>query len=136
MDTASIYPRVREIVADTLAIDESELKPDASLIDDYEAESIDFLDLVYRLEREFKVKIPRGQIEQDVRAALDGGTFEKRGRLTAVGMAKLREYLSEVPEERFRPGMPVNQIPTLFTTKTFCKLVVRARERAGQISIS
>lgn len=136
MDTENIYPRVREIVADALAIDESELRPDASLIDEYDAESIDFLDLVYRLEREFKVKIPRGQIEQDVRAAMDDGAFEKRGRLTAVGMAKLREYLSEVPEDRFRPGMPVNQIPTLFTIETFCKLVLRARQQAGQISIS
>ena len=57
MDTSSIYPKVREIVADVLAIEEDDVKPEGSLIDDYGGESIDFLDLVYRLEREFKVKI-------------------------------------------------------------------------------
>jgi acyl carrier protein len=132
MDIESIYPKVREIVADVLAIDESEIRRDASLIDEYEAESIDFLDLVYRLEREFKVKIPRGQIEQDVRTAMEGGDFEEKGRLTEQGLAALKEYLSEVPEDRFSPKMPVNQIPLLFTTETFCKVVLRAREQAEQ----
>ena len=66
MNTNSIYPQVRAIVADVLVVDEAEITPDGSLVDEYGAESIDFLDLVYRLEREFKVKIPRGKIEKDV----------------------------------------------------------------------
>jgi len=136
MDTESIYPKVREIVADVLAIDESEIRSDASLIDEYDAESIDFLDLVYRLEREFKVKIPRGQIEEDVRDALEGGEFEEKGRLTDLGLTKLKEYLSEVPEDRFSPRMPVNQIPVLFTTQTFCKVVLRARDRGEHAAAS
>jgi acyl carrier protein len=136
MDIESIYPKVREIVADVLAIDEPEIRPSASLIDEYGAESIDFLDLVYRLEREFKVKIPRGQIEEDVRNAMQGSEFEDKGRLTDEGLVQLKEYLSEVPEDRFTPKMPVNQIPTLFTTETFCKVVLRARERSEQAAAS
>jgi acyl carrier protein len=136
MNTDSIYPKVREITADVLAIEESEIERDGSLIDDYGAESIDFLDLVYRLEREFKVKIPRGQIEEDVRAAMGDGEFEKGGRLTEEGLAQLREYLSEVPEDRIEPNMPVNLIPTLFTTETFCKVVLRALEQSEQSAAS
>lgn len=136
MDTSSIYPQVCAVVADVLAIDESKIKPEGSLIDDYGAESIDFLDLVYRLEREFKVKIPRGQIENDARGAMADEEFADNGRLTENGMARVREYLSEVPAERFRDRMSVAEIPTLFTVETFCKLVLRAQERQEQAASS
>jgi acyl carrier protein len=136
MNTDSMYPKVREIIADVLAIEESEIERDGSLIDDYGAESIDFLDLVYRLEREFKVKIPRGQIEEDVRAAMGDADFERDGRVTEEGLVQLRQYLSEVPEERIEPNMPVNLIPTLFTAETFCKVVLRALERSEQSAAS
>ncbi|MEE9563042.1 MAG: acyl carrier protein [Thermoanaerobaculia bacterium] len=132
MDTSSIYPRVKVIVADVLAIDESEVEPDGSLINDYGGESIDFLDLVYRLEREFKVKIPRGQIEKEARGALEDEAFAENGKLTEEGMVQLKDYLAEVPEERFKDGMSVVAIPTLFTVQTFCKLVLRAQERQEQ----
>ena len=129
MDTSSIYPRVKVIVADVLAIDESEVEPNGSLINDYGGESIDFLDLVYRLEREFKVKIPRGQIEKEARGAMEDEAFAENGKLTEQGMTQLKEYLSEVPAERFKDGMSVAAIPTLFTVETFCRLVLRAQER-------
>ena len=132
MNTDTIYPKVREIVADVLAFDESEIQRDGSLVDDYGAESIDFLDLVYQLEREFKIKIPRGMIEQEARSGLSDDTFEEHGRLTDKGLEKLREYLSEVPEDRFTPGMQVSLIPTLFTPETFCKIVVREMEGVEQ----
>jgi acyl carrier protein len=132
MDTSSIYPRVKVIVADVLAIDESEVEPDGSLINDYGGESIDFLDLVYRLEREFKVKIPRGKIEKEARGALEDEAFAENGKLTEQGMVQLKEYLAEVPAERFKDGMSVAAIPTLFTVQTFCKLVLSAQERQEQ----
>ena len=132
MDTSSIYPRVKVIVADVLAIDESEVEPNGSLINDYGGESIDFLDLVYRLEREFKIKIPRGQIEKEARGALEDEAFAENGKLTEKGMVQVKEYLAEVPAERFKAGMSVAAIPTLFTVQTFCKLVLRAQERQEQ----
>ncbi len=136
MDTSSIYPTVRAIVADVLAIDESTIRPDGSLIDDYGGESIDFLDLVFRLEKEFKVKIPRGQIEKETRGAMADSEFASGGRLTEKGLVRLKEYLSEVPPERFRERMAVAEIPRLFTVETFCKLVLRARERQDQPATS
>ena len=132
MNTEAIYPKVREIVADVLAFDESEIQLDGSLVNDYGAESIDFLDLVYQLEREFKIKIPRGMIEQEVRQGVADGEFEEHGRLTDKGLDQLKEYLSEVPDDRFVPQMQVALIPTLFTVETFCKIVLREQERGGQ----
>jgi acyl carrier protein len=113
-------------MADVLAIDEDEVRPDASLIKDLGAESIDMLDLVFRLEREFKVKIPRGQMEIDARGGLSVEEFETRGTVTEKGLVVLREFFSEVPEARFGATMKVSEIPALFTVETFGKVVQRA----------
>ncbi|USQ14055.1 acyl carrier protein [Legionella lytica] len=126
MNVADVYPKVREIVADVLVIDEDEVSQNSRLIADLGAESIDFLDLVFQLEKEFKIKIPRGQLEKNARGDLAEDEFEKGGVLTAEGLVALQNYLSEVPADQFKSSMKVNEIPTLFTVETFCKLVVSA----------
>jgi acyl carrier protein len=123
----AVYPKVAETVADALGCDIEDVKPEASLIEDLDAESIDFLDMVFRLERTFKVKIPRGKIVENARGSLSEAEFEQGGTLTDVGFAQLRSYLSEVPESRFKRPMKVKDIPRLFTPVTFCKLVVAAQ---------
>ncbi len=125
----TIYPEVAKIVADVLGIEESKVTLTSRLIQDLGAESIDFLDLIFRLERQFNVKIPRGQIEKEVRGALQSEDFEKAGVVTDKGREVLRSYLAEVPAEHFKPGLKVHEIPTLFTVETFCKLVLRAKAR-------
>ncbi|KTD62567.1 acyl carrier protein [Legionella spiritensis] len=126
MNVESVYPKVREIIADVLVIDEEDVSKESRLITDLGAESIDFLDLVFQLEKEFSIKIPRGQLEKNARGDLAEDEFEKGGVLTAKGMQAIKNYLSEVPEEHFKPNMKVNEIPMLFTVETFCKLVVAA----------
>lgn len=126
MNVNSVYPKVREIIADVLVIDEEEVALNSRLISDLGAESIDFLDLVFQLEKEFSIKIPRGQLEKNARGDLAEDEFEKGGVLTAQGMQALKNYLSEVPDDQFKANMKVNEIPLLFTVETFCKLVVSA----------
>lgn len=126
MNVADVYPKVREIIADVLVIDEDEISQNSRLITDLGAESIDFLDLVFQLEKEFKIKIPRGQLEKNARGELAEEEFEKGGVLTPQGLQTLKNYLSEVPAEQFKPNLKVNEIPMLFTVETFCKLVVDA----------
>ncbi|MEP7181326.1 MAG: acyl carrier protein [Betaproteobacteria bacterium] len=126
----AIFPTVAETVADALGCDIADVKPAASLIEDLDAESIDFLDMVFRLERAFKVKIPRGKIVENARGTLAEADFEQKGIVTDAGMTQLRAYLSEVPAERFRTPMKVKDIPRLFTPETFCKLVIAARREA------
>ena len=108
MNVADVYPRVREIVADVLVIDEDEVSQDSRLIADLGAESIDFLDLVFQLEKEFKIKIPRGQLEKNARGDLSEDEFEKGGVLTAQGLVALQNYLSEIPADQFKANMKVN----------------------------
>jgi len=126
----AVFPKVAETMADALGCDVDDIKPDVSLIEGLDAESIDFLDMVFRLERAFKIKIPRGKIVENARGTLPEAEFEQNGVVTAKWLAQLREYLSEVPAERFKTPMKVADIPRLFTPTTFCKLVVRAQKEA------
>jgi len=131
-DVQRVFPQVAATIADALGRDVEEVQLDRSLIEDLGAESIDFLDIVFRLERLFAVQIPRGKIVEDVRGDLGEGEFDVKGVLTYAGRARLRAYLSEVPAERFPVRLRVNDIPLLFTVETFCKVVVRAeRQRAA-----
>ena len=126
MNIDNVYPKVREIIADVLVIDEEDVSLNRRLIADLGAESIDFLDLVFQLEKEFSIKIPRGQLEKNARGDLSEDEFEKGGDLTIQGMIALKNYLSEVPAEYFKENMKINEIPMLFTVETFCKLIVAA----------
>ena len=130
-EMAAVFPKVAETMADALGCDVEDIKPDVSLIEGLDAESIDFLDMVFRLERAFKVKIPRGKIVENARGDLPESEFEQNGIVTEKGLAQLKAYLSEVPAERFKTPLKAADIPRLFTPETFCKLVVRAqREQA------
>jgi len=126
----AVLPTVSATIADALGCDLADVKPDASLIEDLDAESIDFLDMVFRLERAFKIKIPRGKVVENARGTLTETEFEHNGIVTELGQKQLREYLSEVPSERFRTPTKVKDIPRLFTTETFCKLVIAAQREA------
>jgi acyl carrier protein len=89
----AVYPKVAETMADALGCDVDDVKLDVSLIEGLDAESIDFLDMVFRLERAFKIKIPRGKIVENARGTLAEGEFEQKGIVTDVGMTQLRAYL-------------------------------------------
>ncbi|HXX10267.1 MAG TPA: phosphopantetheine-binding protein [Burkholderiales bacterium] len=127
----AVYPTVAKTIADALGCDVDQVKLDVSLIEGLDAESIDFLDLVFRLERAFKIKIPRGKIVEDARGDLPEAEFEQKGVVTEAGLQRLRTFLTEVPADRFVTPLKVADVPRLFTTETFCKLVVRAQQAAA-----
>ena len=126
----AVFPTIAETMADALGCDVDDIKLDVSLIEGLDAESIDFLDMVFRLERAFRIKIPRGKIVENARGTLSEAQFEQNGLVTDVGLAQLRAYLSEVPAERFKTPTKVKDIPRLFTPETFCKLVISAQRSA------
>jgi acyl carrier protein len=132
----AVYPKVAEIIAAALPCEVERVKLEASLIDDLGAQSIDFLDIVFRLERAFKVKIPRGKIIEDARGSLSQAEFEQLGVVSKAGLQRLKEFLSEVPPERFTSPLKVADIPRLFTTETFCKIVLRQQRVAPATPVS
>ena len=130
----AVFPKVAQTMADALGCDVDQVKLDVPLIEGLDAESIDFLDIVFRLERALQVKIPRGKIVEEARGDLPESEFEQKGIVTPAGLQRLKAFLTEVPAERFAAPLKVADIPRLFTPETFCKLVIRAqraKEAAG-----
>jgi acyl carrier protein len=131
-----VYPKIAEIIAAALPCELERVKPEASLIDDLGAQSIDFLDIVFRIERAFKVKIPRGKIIEDARGDLSAAEFDQRGVVSEAGQERLKAFLSELPPERFPAPLRVADIPRLFTTETFCKMVIRQQRATAAAAVS
>ena len=123
----AVFPGVADIIADALARSTDEVRLQSRLIADLGAESIDFLDIVFRLEQSFGIRIARGEILEQARGELSEDEFHTDGVLTAAGLARLRDVLDEVPADAFSAGMRVDDVPILFTVETFCKVVARAK---------
>jgi acyl carrier protein len=124
-EVMAVFPKIAEIIAAALPCDLQRVKLESSLIDDLGAQSIDFLDIIFRIERAFKVKIPRGKLIEEARGDLSQAEFDQRGVVSDAGLERLKSFLSEVPRERFVSPLKVADIPRLFTTETFCKIVIR-----------
>jgi acyl carrier protein len=130
-EIAAVFPKVAATIADALGCDLERVQLRASLIGELGAESIDFLDIVFRLERAFKIKIPRGKLVEDARGDLPEADFENGGVVSDAGVARLKAFFNEVPPERFPAPLKVADIPRLFTVETFCKMVLRQQRAAA-----
>ncbi len=124
----AVFDKVREAFAEALGVEVDEVTLKARVIDDLGAESLDFLDIAYRLEQTFKVKIPRGEIKQKSQEGLDPTEWEKDGLLTEKALSKIREVMPEVDPAAVQPGLRAKDIPRLFTVETFYRIVVKLVE--------
>jgi acyl carrier protein len=127
-DDPQVVERVIREVAESLGIDPADVSPDAGLVLDLGADSLDLLDLVFRLEEAFGIQIERGQIEVRIRETMGGEPYEIDGVLTAKALELLQRELPEVKPERFREGLRSSEVVTLFTVRTLVRLVERHLE--------
>jgi acyl carrier protein len=111
-----IFGKVRDTLVDALGIDEDEVTPDATLVGDLGAESIDFLDIVFRLEKNFNVKIPRGELFPENLAAADS-SFVQDGIVTKSGISELRAKLPHANVDKFAQDPKIENIQDLFTVQ-------------------
>jgi acyl carrier protein len=100
-------------LVDALGVDEEEVSLEASLTEDLGAESIDFLDIVFRLEKTFGIKIPRGDLFPE--NLLSSPEYVKDGKLTEGGLAVLREKMPYADLNQFRQNPLVSGLGRLFT---------------------
>jgi acyl carrier protein len=109
-----IRARVAGVMVDCLNVDEAEVTPAAALQKDLGAESIDFLDVLFRLEREFGVKIPRGELFPD--AIFQGDPeFVQDDRVTERGLAELRSRMPYADLSGLERDPRLAAVPDLFT---------------------
>lgn len=116
-----IFASVRETLVDALGVDEDEVREDATLTNDLGAESIDFLDIVFRLERSFNIKIPRGELFPD--DILNNPEYVESGRMTEQGLARLKSAMPHADFSNFEKDPDVSKMPELFTVGTIVNYV-------------
>lgn len=120
-----IWEKVQTAFAEALGLEEDEVELQHRIIEELDAESLDFLDIAFRLERAFDIKVPRGGIETAAKEGVDEGDYEVDGVLTAMAIAKLSEALPELPAGELHVGLRTTEVPELFRVATFYNLVVR-----------
>jgi acyl carrier protein len=124
----AVFTKVQSCIAEALGLDEEEVTYTARLIGDLGAESLDFLDIAFRLERTFDIRIPRGGIEAASKEGLaEGESYEVNGVLTSAALQRLAAHMPEVPPSEFREGLKVSEVPTLMRVGTFYNVVTGLR---------
>ncbi len=125
---ADVENRVRKVIAESLCVELDEVKPESNLINDLGAESIDFLDIMFRLEKEFNVKIPQREIERQARGDMKPEEFEIEGILQPKAVARLKVLIPEIDANAWREGMALRELPALFNVAVFAGIVKRKLE--------
>jgi acyl carrier protein len=117
-----IYTKVSATLVEALNVEEGEIKPTARLQSDLGAESIDFLDIVFRLEREFGIKIPRGELFPE--SIFQGDPeFVQDGKVTERGLAELKARMPFADLSKFEMNPEVSGISDLFTVEMITRYI-------------
>lgn len=122
MQTQEIFNKVSATLVDSLNVDAEDIRPDATLQGDLGAESIDFLDIVFRLERGFGIKIPRGELFPE--SIFQGDPeFVQDGKVTAKGIDELKTKLPFADVNKFAEDPRVGHISDLFTVDMITRYI-------------
>ncbi|HTU88992.1 MAG TPA: acyl carrier protein [Gemmataceae bacterium] len=117
-----IYSKVSATLVEALNVDEEDIKPTSTLQGDLGAESIDFLDIVFRLEREFGIKIPRGELFPESIFQGDPELVQD-GRVTPKGLEELRSKMPFADLTKFEEDPEVGNLSNLFTVDLIARYI-------------
>jgi acyl carrier protein len=121
MTRDEIYKKVQTVLVDALGVDEDEVTPTAVIRDDLGAESIDFLDIIFRLEKAFGIKIPRGEMMPENLA--NDPNFVQNGVVTAQGIETLKQKMPHSDFGEFEKDPKVDNLSKLFTVDAIVNYV-------------
>lgn len=116
-----VFAKVQEALVDALGVDEDEVTPTATMVGDLGAESIDFLDIVFRLEKAFGIEIPRSELfPEDI---LTNAEYVQDGKVTAAGIAELKKRMPFADLSKFEANPVVQDFGNLLTVKDLCRYI-------------
>ena len=116
-----VFKKVQTALCDALGVDEEEVTPQATMVGDLGAESIDFLDIVFKLEKAFGIEIPRKELTpEDV---LTNAEYVQDGKVTPAGLAELKRRMPFVDFGKFEADPQIRNFSNLLTVGALCKYV-------------
>jgi acyl carrier protein len=117
-----VFKKVQQVLVDALGVDDDEVTPEATLSGDLGAESIDYLDITFRLEKAFGIKIDQSEMIPD--NVLTDPQYVQDGKVTDAGMAELRKRLPHADLDAFDADRNVANFTDVFTVDTVVKFVM------------
>lgn len=121
MSRDEIFEKVRETLVDALSVEDDEVTPDATLTGDLGAESIDYLDIAFRLEKTFNIKIPQEELYP--RDILSNPDYVNNRKLNEAGLAALRQQMPHADLSAFEQDPDIEKITEVFTVNTIVNFV-------------
>jgi len=122
MSRDEIEQQIQEVLVDALGVDDDEVTAEATLMGDLGAESIDFLDIVFRLEKAFEIKIPREELFP-VESLMTDSELVHNGKLTEKGLSELRDKMPHTDLSEFEKDPDINKLADLFTVNAIINYV-------------
>ena len=116
-----VFEKIRAALVDALGVDDDEVTPDATLVGDLGAESIDFLDIVFRLEKAFNIEIPRAELfPEDI---LTNAEYVQDGKVTDEGVSELKKRMPFADLSKFETNPLVQEFGNLLTVNDMVRYV-------------
>lgn len=116
-----VFEKVQTALVDALGVDDEEVTPEATLVGDLGAESIDFLDIVFKLEKAFDIQIPREELSpEDI---LTNSQYVQDGKVTGEGLAELKKRMPWADLSKFEQNPRVQDFGDLLTVKDMCRYI-------------
>ena len=116
-----VFEKIRTALVDALGVDDDEVTPEATLVGGLGAESIDFLDIVFRLEKAFNIEVPRSELfPEDI---LTNAEFVQDGKVSDVGIVQLKERMPFADLSKFEANPVVQDFGNLLTVSDMCRYV-------------
>jgi len=132
MNREEIYKAMRSLVADSLALKEDEIQPQCRLTDDLGADSLDFIDIIFGIEKKFEVKVRDGELDFISRLDFSSPKVMRQGYLTLETIQRLTKRLPALEQVQDPPKVTPVQLFSLITIETLCIMVEEElRRRAG-----
>ncbi len=123
METEKIYNSVKKSIIESCGVAAEKIHPDATLFNDLGIDSIDLVDILYNVEREYKIKLKVSDINKRAKVALDGKPFDIDGKITPEGLSVLRENMPELNQKKLVPGLTIYDLIQLLTVRSLCNMV-------------
>jgi acyl carrier protein len=125
MTEDEILAELKPLMVEVLGVSAERIRTESVLVRDLGAESIDLLDLSFRIEERFQVTIEANEIEREAKRRLPGGGYEKDGYLTEEALAEIRRAAPELGPDRLVKGLRKAELPSLLTVAFFVRLIAR-----------
>src|SRR5665647_207139 len=120
MSNPEIYNKIRDALVASCGLSAKDIQADKTLIGDLNIDSIDLIDLLYSIEKDFNVTIKISEFENLAQVELGKIPFAENNIVTPQGLEALKKLMPEVPPEKIAQGLTVHKVPYLFTVQSLC----------------